>query len=129
MRSSLSAPLVLSGRAAGSLNAYSPQPAGFGAAEERIIVTLAAQASVIAVNAQAYWAAFDGTRNLTVALQTRSVIDLARGVLIAEHGISADDAFRHLVAAADQSGRPVHAVAQEVVAHAEPGGNDDGDES
>lgn len=127
-QSSLSVPLTLSSRAVGSMNAYSRAPDGFTAAEERVIITLAAQASVIAVNAQAYWAAFDGTRSLTAALRARSVIDQARGVLIATHAITADDAFRYLSVAAERSGRPLTDVARDVLTRAEPGGGDDGEE-
>ena len=62
------------------------QPGAFTADDQDLATGFAAQASIVVANAQAYWAAFDATKNLTTALESRAVIEQAKGVLIARHG-------------------------------------------
>jgi GAF domain-containing protein len=127
VRSSLSAPLILGGHARGSLNAYSRVRDGFDVDAEQIVSTFAAQALVIVANAQAYWAAFDGTRTLTVALESRSIIDQAKGILMGRHGGSADAAFAQLRQMAMTSDRALRDIAAGLVAQAQSGGGDHGE--
>ncbi|MFK0019936.1 ANTAR domain-containing protein [Streptomyces sp. NPDC090798] len=49
------------------------------------------------------------------AMQTRPVIDLARGVLMASFGLSADDAWNVLVEVSQHTNTKVHHVAEDLV--------------
>lgn len=53
---------------------------------------------------------------LRAALQSRPSIDQAKGVLMAQHGCSPDDAFQMLSEASQNANRKLHDVAQGVVA-------------
>jgi GAF domain-containing protein len=116
--SSLSLPLVLGGAAQGGLNVYGTEPGAFSEDDERIATAFAAQASVVVANAQAYWAAFDATQNLTIALQSRAVIEQAKGVLITHHGYSDDEAFNELRRRSQDANRKLREIAIEVVEEA-----------
>jgi response regulator NasT len=52
---------------------------------------------------------------LREALDTRPIIDQAKGMLIARHGCSADEAFRMLSAASQRENRKLRDVAKAMV--------------
>jgi AmiR/NasT family two-component response regulator len=58
----------------------------------------------------------DENEQLHAALKTRPAIDQAKGVLMAKHGCSPDDAFQMLSEASQHANRKVRDVAQGVVA-------------
>lgn len=105
----------LSGRTQGGLNMYGANVGAFSDEDERIATAFAAQASVVVANAQAYWAAFDATQNLTVALENRAVIEQAKGVLIVRHGYSDEDAFAELRRRSQHTNRKLRDVAIDLV--------------
>ena len=69
-------------------------------------------------NAQAYWTAFDATHNLSIALESRAVIEQAKGVLIARHGYSDDEAFAELRHRSQAANRKLREVAVDLVEQA-----------
>ena len=75
----------------------------------------AVQASVVISNAQAYWAASELTRNLTIAMESRAVIEQAKGILIARHGLGDDEAFDRLRHQSQTENRKLRDVATEIV--------------
>ena len=81
----------------------------------------ALQASVVISNAQAYWAASELTRNLTVAMESRAVIEQAKGILIARHGLDDDEAFDRLRHHSQTENRKLRDVAIEIVDRARRG--------
>jgi GAF domain-containing protein len=115
LHASLSLPLFLGGRTQGGLNIYGGKPGAFSDDDERVAAAFATQAAVVVANAQAYWAAFDATRNLTIALESRAVIERAKGVLIARHGCDDDDAFAELRRRSQHTNRKLRDVAIDVV--------------
>ena len=56
--------------------------------------------------------------DLRAALRTRAVIEQAKGVLIARHGCSPDEAFRMLAGASQRNNRKLREIAAGVVASA-----------
>jgi AmiR/NasT family two-component response regulator len=66
-------------------------------------------------NARSYWRNDELRRNLESALETRGVIDQAKGILIAREGITADVAFDVLKRASQRTNRKLHQIAQEMV--------------
>ena len=59
--------------------------------------------------------------DLRAALETQPVIDQAKGLLIAEHGCSADEAFGMLAAASQRHNRKVRDIARAMVDGAQSG--------
>ncbi|MFI9228650.1 ANTAR domain-containing protein [Streptomyces rimosus] len=57
------------------------------------------------------------TAHLRRAMQTRPVIDLARGILMANHPLSPEAAWKILVAASQKTNTKLHRLAQDVVDH------------
>jgi GAF domain-containing protein len=93
----LSAPLVIDEEFAGSLNLYSTDPHGFGDLDEALLRLYVTAAIAALASARRYAAARELAENLSRALDSRAVIDQARGVLMAVRGLSAQEAFDELV--------------------------------
>ena len=78
-------------------------------------VAFALQASIVVANAHAYWASFELTRHLTAAMASRAVIEQAKGILMAVHRFSADDAFDRLRRQSQSENRKLRSVAADLV--------------
>jgi transcriptional regulator with GAF, ATPase, and Fis domain len=115
VRSTLSFPLIVSGDGIGALNLYSETENGFDEQDLRSGAVFAAHASVTLGNARAYWRTEVLRRNLEEALQSRGVIDQAKGILMAREGYTADEAFEILRRASQRSNRKVRDLATEIV--------------
>jgi transcriptional regulator with GAF, ATPase, and Fis domain len=115
VHSTLSFPLVVAGDGLGAINLYSDIESGFDDIDERMGSVFANHASVTLANARSYWRNEDLRRNLESALETRGVIDQAKGILMAREGMSADDAFEVLKRASQRANRKVHEIAQAMI--------------
>lgn len=115
IQSSLSLPLVSLDDPVGALNLYSRAVAGFAQAEP-VGEAFAARAAVTVANARAYHRATDLARNLTLALEHRDVIGQAKGILIAQDGVTSEEAFDILRRASQRSNRKVYELAADIVA-------------
>jgi GAF domain-containing protein len=114
--STLSLPLVAGDTGIGALNLYARRPAGFTAEDEALGGELAAMAAVVLANVSAYWTAFDLGQHLGQAMQSRSVIEQAKGWLMAETpGLDADGAFELLKRASQRENRKLRDIAQRIV--------------
>jgi two-component system, response regulator / RNA-binding antiterminator len=58
---------------------------------------------------------------LRTAMETRSVIDQAKGILMAVHGCSADKAFQLLSTASQRDNRKLNEIAASIVANVQTG--------
>jgi GAF domain-containing protein len=115
-RSSLSAPLVIAGHApvvCGALNLYSQRPNAFTAQSRSAAVAFSNCAAVAAGNIAAYLSAHDRVEHLQAALESRPVIEQAKGVLIERYKLTPDQAF-HLLA---QSSMNANTKLREVADH------------
>jgi GAF domain-containing protein len=114
IRSCLSMPLAAEG-IRGALNLYSPEPRTFGAAETRRAETFAASAAgALALAArQASYAAL--TDQLRAALASRSVIDQAIGIIMAQERCPAAQAFAILRAASHNRNVKLREIARGIV--------------
>jgi hypothetical protein len=73
---------------------------------------------------QAYWASLELSRNLSRAMESRGVIEQAKGILMSTRRVTADDAFDLLVARSQTENRKLREVAGDVIREAL--GGDDG---
>ena len=120
VRSSLSVPLILSGDTWGGFNVYGTVASGFSGDDEQLCQAFAAQASIVVSNVKAYWASLQLSANLSRAMETRAVIEQAKGILMSTHRIGADDAFDRLVARSQTENRKLRDIAGDIVRQARP---------
>jgi GAF domain-containing protein len=116
VRSSLSVPLPYQGESIGALNCYSRTPAAFASDESLEAGRQVAEAIAVAVaNAEAHAQLAEHARNMQLAMESRAVIEQAKGVLMAQRGVDADAAFDMLREASQRSNRKLREVAGGVV--------------
>ena len=116
--STLSIPLVVGGDGLGALNIYCRRQHGFVDADERLAAMLGSCASVALINARGYWRAARLADQLGQALSTRGVIEQAKGVLIAWHGGSAEEAAHRLAEACQHNRLTLPEVAADLIQRA-----------
>ena len=122
VHSSLSVPLRLSRDDTwGGFNVYGTVVAGFSEDDEQLCQAFATQASIVVSNAQAYWASLEMSTNLAKAMETRAVIEQAKGVIMSTHRISPDGAFDLLRQRSQHENRKLRLVAEDVVEEAARG--------
>lgn len=114
--SSLSIPLLLPGDTTrGGLNLYGSAPLAFDTDDQRLAEVFASQASMVVTNAMTYWQAFEQSRHLTLAMESRAQIEQAKGVLMATQHCTAEEAFDLLRQASQRENRKLRDIAVEIV--------------
>ncbi len=114
MRSTLSLPLNTEDSILGALNLYSRQVSAFDG-NDQIVSVFVAHAATSLANSHAYWAAQTLNEQLQEALESRAVIEQAKGVLIVEHRCDPDDAFEMLRTRSQRENRKLRDVATGIV--------------
>jgi len=97
MVSFLSAPLSVDSEHSGAVNGYSRNGHGFLDLDAALLALYTTAVETALRSHSMYLHAFKLAAELRVALESRAVIDQAKGVLMAVHGITADEAFRLLI--------------------------------
>jgi GAF domain-containing protein len=116
VRSSLSVPLPYQGSAIGALNNYSTTPAAFASPESlRAGLEVAEVVAVAVANADAHWQLGEHARNMGLAMQSRAVIEQAKGVLMAQRHVDVDQAFEILREASQRYNRKLRDIATGIV--------------
>lgn len=111
-------PLVSGDTCIGALNLYRSEPTDWDARDLEIASVLALTATGYIVNARTVAQAAQATQlsdQLQHALQSRVVIEQAKGILAERHGLVPAHAFTHLRAHARSSRTSIHAIAAAVV--------------
>jgi GAF domain-containing protein len=117
MRSYLSAPLLLGDEPVlGALNMYSRSPDAFDPMDEALLHLFTAAASAAIVNARRYRRARDLAFHMKAAMDSRAEIEQAKGVLMAQHAITADEAFQRLVSRSQDTNTKLRDVALSLLA-------------
>jgi GAF domain-containing protein len=116
VRSSLSVPLPFQGSSIGALNNYSSQVAAFATPEAlRAGIEVAEALAVAVVNADAHARVVDQAHNMRLAMESRAVIEQAKGVLMAQRGIDSQQAFEMLRDASQRYNRKLRDIATGIV--------------
>ena len=115
VRSSLSLPLAVNGDVYGALNIYSGTAQAFGAEQRRKAETFAIQASAVLTVALRQAQQTQLTDQLREALATRSGIDQALGILMAQQGCGPETAFSILRNTSQHQNRKLRHVAGDIV--------------
>src|SRR4051794_30420993 len=115
--SSLSIPLAIdeNEQVSGALNIYARRPDAFDQTSRSVATRFGPYAAVATGNLYAYRSARDMADNLQAALESRAVIDQAKGVLIERHKLTPDQAFQLLAQASMNANRKVREIADELV--------------
>src|SRR4051812_5684556 len=116
VRSSLSVPLPYQGTSVGALNIYSSEPAAFAAPESlEAGLEVAETIAVAVVNADAHAQLSEQSRNMRLAMDSRAVIEQAKGVLMAQRHVDAEQAFEILRDASQRYNRKLRDIAAGIV--------------
>ena len=113
--SSLSIPVPVQREVAAAVNIYATDEQAFDQTSVEIAGTFAAYAGVAMANMHLYEAQGRVAEQLQAAMQSRAVIEQAKGVVMAERRCRADEAFDVLVRLSQESNRKLRDVAQAVV--------------
>jgi hypothetical protein len=112
MRSSLSMPVVVANDGLGALNFYDHRPGFFDSSKRELADLFAGQCAIVST----YWNASNEATNLARAMETRAVIEQAKGVIMGATGCTADDAFSLLTEQSQRENRKLREIAEEIVA-------------
>ena len=115
--SSLSLPLTVreERRVTAALNIYSTSAHAFDSDALRTAASLAGYAETLLTNMHEHDNSRQLVQQLAQALETRPVIDQAKGIVMRDRSCTADEAFDLLVAASQRSNRKLRDIAQDVV--------------
>jgi GAF domain-containing protein len=102
-------------RTVGALNVYGVGGTPFDRTTAELATAFASYAAVAVANAGVYASTATLAANLQRALESRAVIDQAKGILMREQHCSADAAFDELVRRSSGSNRKVREIAQDIV--------------
>src|SRR3954447_21920526 len=115
--SSLSIPLAIDqdDQVSGALNIYARRPEAFDEDSRSVATRFGPYAAVATGNLYAYQSARDMADNLQTALESRAVIDQAKGVLIERYKLTPDQAFQQLAQASMNANQKVREIAEELL--------------
>jgi GAF domain-containing protein len=113
----LSHPLPPHEELSAALNIYSPRPHATNEHSRALVARFAAYAAVPVSNLYLYRSAVERAEHLQVALDSRSVIDQAKGILMERFTLTADQAFQALAQVSMENNVRVREVAQRFVAN------------
>lgn len=108
-------PIRLNGTRLGALNLYDDTPRDWADEDLHAAEVLAAMAAGLIANAHRLDQARTTAEQLQKALNSRVVIEQAKGIIAAEAGIPIDDAFERLRTHARSHNLPLRSVAEAVV--------------
>ncbi|WP_432496143.1 GAF and ANTAR domain-containing protein [Kineococcus gypseus] len=115
-------PLVVAGRSIGALGVFREREGALDEVEAAVVRAMAALGAVGFTQLERVAAGRRVQEQLQRALDSRVVLEQAKGVLAERHRVSPDEAFERLRAAARTGRRPLHDVAREVVGGVPDGG-------
>jgi GAF domain-containing protein len=110
----LSVGLTILDDISGALNIYGRRPAAFDDDAVPLMQTFASYAVALA-NAHLYHSTADLARHLHAAMDSRAVIEQAKGIVIAERRCTPDEAFDFLIKVSQDTNRKLRDVAAALV--------------
>jgi GAF domain-containing protein len=115
-RSMLSMPMASEGKIVGALNTYARIPDAFSAEDASVAELVAAHAGLAVQVATAYFGHRDLAEQTRQAMASRSTIEQAKGIVMAERRCTPDEAFEILVELSQTTNRKLRDVAAALVA-------------
>ncbi|GAA2003188.1 GAF and ANTAR domain-containing protein [Nakamurella flavida] len=118
VRSIVSVGMPMPQKIAGGMNVYRFDEGTLDDDAVGLLRVFAGYAAVALANHALYASAVALSENLVVAMQSREIIDMAKGVLIGVLRCTPDEAFAHMVRQSQDTNRKVRDIAAEVVERA-----------
>lgn len=115
--SSLSIPVPVQREVMAALNVYSTNQNAFDPDSVELATTFSAYAGVALANMHLYQAQGQMADQLQTAMQSRAVIEQAKGVLMGQRRCQADEAFNILIKLSQDSNKKLREVAQALIDH------------
>ena len=119
VRSALSVPLPVQEHVVGALNLYGDAPNAYASEAVELAVVFASYAAVAVANAHLYAETADLAEGMRQAMASRAMIEQAKGILMAQHRCSADEAFSLLTTMSQRMNRKLRDVAAGLVSRAQ----------
>jgi GAF domain-containing protein len=113
--STLSLPLAAGEQSLGALNFYAAAENAFSDDDERTGEAFATQAAVVLANAQAYWDARALSEQMAEAMRSRATIEQAKGIIMGQSHVDADQAFEMLRVASQRENRKLRDIAEQII--------------
>jgi GAF domain-containing protein len=113
--SSLSVPLPFQGTAIGAINHYAGRPAAFGEDDVARGEALADFIAVAVANAEHSTRSAQEAANMRRAMESRAIIEQAKGILMERYKVTADMAFSTLTHASQRTNVKLREVADHLV--------------
>jgi GAF domain-containing protein len=110
-----SVPLIVDGKPVGVLNVYARTPKAFGAVDRQLLQLLAGQAAIAVTAALRHYDEVTLSDHLRIALSSRSVIDQAIGIVMAQQRGTPEQAFAALRTISQRRNIKLRVVAAELV--------------
>jgi GAF domain-containing protein len=126
VHSSLSIGLPVQEAVRGALNIYATKPDAFDDDAVMVAQTFAAYAAVALANAHLYDTQVTLAEQMQAAMESRAVIEQAKGIIMGDRRCSADEAFAILSKISQDTNRKVREVAIALVATAQGSGDTSG---
>jgi GAF domain-containing protein len=115
VRSSLSVGVPVTQQMTGAINLYALQANAFDEEAVELATTFANYAAVAMANAHLYETTAALATQMAQAMESRAIIEQAKGILMAQRGETADEAFAIMVRASQVSNRKLRDIAQALV--------------
>ena len=115
----MSQPLPARGSTFGALTVFSTRESAFIQSSFERAAGIASHGAVVIANSNLYWQATELNDQLKEALESRAVIDQAKGILMAKERISPDEAFSLLLKTSQTGNVKVRDIALQIVAEAQ----------
>jgi len=116
----LSVPLNVKGKVIGVINCYTSELHNFRKDEIELLVTIANQAAIVIENAQLVLK----TREIQEELETRKVVERAKGILMRMQNMTEEEAFCRIQKKSMNLGKPMKEIADAIILTAELGVKD-----
>jgi signal transduction protein with GAF and PtsI domain len=111
LSSMIAVPMVVKDRAVGVVNVYTKEPHVFSDDETRVLQMVANQAAVAVMNTR--W--MEEALKAKEALETRKLIERAKGVLMKMHGLSEDAAYRMINKKSMDTSKSMKEIAESIL--------------
>ncbi|WP_436529675.1 GAF and ANTAR domain-containing protein [Actinoplanes sp. HUAS TT8] len=121
INSALSVGLPIRERVAGALNIYATSISNFDDDAIVLAETFASYAAVALANAHLYDTTVTLANHMQAAMESRAVIEQAKGIIMGQRHCSPDEAFAILSRASQESNRKLREVAADLVGRAQRG--------
>ncbi len=116
--SMLSIPMTIKDKVIGVINCYTSFPHEFNDTERAVLTTVANQAAVCIENTEL----MVKTKVIQEELETRKLVERAKGVLMKHHSLSEDDAFKRIRKASMDSRKTIREIAEAILLTEKMGG-------